>query len=57
MQIILTGTNHSNEEQDVEVTLIFDKEDTWTFKFGKTEITISDLTKAMRFLEVENEIR
>ena len=57
MKIILTGTNHSKEEEEVEVTLeyagITKTEDTWTFKLPMIEFTVSDLTTAMDFLRNE----
>ena len=54
MKVVLTGTNHSNEDKDIEVRVEFvgdKKEDCWTFEFDKTRITISDLTEVMEFLQ------
>ncbi len=35
MKIVLIGTNHSKDEEDIEVTVEYDGEDTWSFSFGK----------------------
>jgi len=50
MKIILIGTNHTNREKDVEITMEYLDGDTWTFKTPQIMFTVSDLTPAMKFL-------
>lgn len=51
MKVILIGINHSKNEEEIEVAVSYEDEDSWTFEFGDADITVSDLTPVMEFLE------
>ena len=53
MKIILLGTEHTNEDEDIEVAIekpLADGDD-WDFTVGEKHFTISDLTVVMDFLK------
>ena len=51
MKIILAGTNHAKEEEEVEVVIEYNDEDTWTLALPMITFTISDLSPVMDFLK------
>ena len=51
MKIVFTGTNHTKDEEEVEVILEYVGEDVWTFTLPQLEFTISDLCTAIQFLK------
>ena len=55
MKVILIGTNHAQEDEEIEVTIEQPREgmDTWTFTLPQVKFTISDLTLVMAFLKGE----
>ena len=51
MKIVLVGTKHP-EEEELEVVVEYDGEDTWTFSvIGELNFTISDLQRVTNFLK------
>ena len=50
MKVVLTATNHSQAEKELDVSIQYEGEDTWTFQIGKLNFTISNLTNVMSFL-------
>jgi hypothetical protein len=54
MKVILTGTNHSKDEEEIDVVVEYAgiaHDDDWTFIVGDIEFTISNLTTTMEFLK------
>jgi len=51
MKIILDGTNHYKDEEDIEIGIEYEGEDTWTFTSDKIDFTITDLKEVMEFLK------
>lgn len=53
MKIILTGTRHDKDDEEIEVILTYENDDVWTIEVDKINFSISDLTTAMDFLKRE----
>jgi hypothetical protein len=54
MKVMLTGTNHSKDEEEIDVVVEYAgiaHDDDWTFIVGDIEFTISNLTTTMEFLK------
>ncbi len=54
MKITLTGTNIKTQEE-IEVTIEFQGGKDWVIKVGNTEVVVTDLEKAMKFLKEDSE--
>jgi len=50
MKIVFPCTNHAKREEDIEITLEYNGEATWTFAGEGINFSISDLQFAMEFL-------
>lgn len=53
MKLILCGTRHDKNEDEIDVILKYEDDDTWTFEIGKINFTVSNLSVAMDFLKEE----
>lgn len=52
MKVVFTTANYDSKlEEEVELILEYEGEDTWTLKTKGIDVTINGLTPAMEFLE------